>query len=537
MRHLLTYVIALLLLCCCTTERQRTAMRQGLDSLNQRNRTDQPFTVHEADSFVRFFDRHGTSNDRLLAHYLLGRAYHEHGEAPMALQCYHDALDCADTTAADCDFAQLSRVYGQMAELFYYQELYRQQLDHQRCAAQYAWKGKDTLTALICCEKEFLAYDRMGLEDSAMSVIENVASLYEKYGYDTDAAIALGLIVGTLLDKGDYKKARHYMDVYESKSGFFDENNNIEEGREYYYRGKGKYYLLTGHLDSAEYYFRKELSDGKDFNNQNAGANGLAELYKKLNKPDSAAKYYEYSYAMNDSMFAHTATGTIERMQSMYDYTRHQENSLKEAERAYKANRRLLITTLVLLVVVLIATWLYVARRQLAEHLQGISAELENAKTELSLLQRDKTANRQSIAEKEDRIQQLEKKLGRYGKLVYFGTAKAETDLTASTGYKSIKDAAARGERLEKSEWATVRDVIEEYLPGFHDFITSSYSIGTTEYKICLLLRLHFKSGEVAAMLGVSAPYISKVCSEVQAKLFGKQGSSKELAKELQKFS
>ena len=224
-------------------------------------------------------------------------------------------------------------------------------------------------------------------------------------------------------------------------------------------------------------------------------------------------------------------------MQAMYDYTRHQENSLKAAERAYKANWRLLVTTLVLLIVILIATWLYVARRQLAEHLQGISAELENAKTELSLLQRDKTANRQSIAEKEDRIQQLEKKLGRYGKLVYFGTAKAETDLTASTGYKSIKDAAARGERLEKSEWITVRDVIEEYLPGFHDFITSSYSIGTTEYKICLLLRLHFKSGEVAAMLGVSAPYISKVCSEVQAKLFGKQGSSKELAKELQKFS
>ena len=42
------------------------------------------------------------------AYYLLGRAYHEHGEAPMALQCYHDAIDCADTTAADCDYAQLA---------------------------------------------------------------------------------------------------------------------------------------------------------------------------------------------------------------------------------------------------------------------------------------------------------------------------------------------------------------------------------------------------------------------------------------------
>ncbi|MBQ3698984.1 MAG: hypothetical protein II886_03650, partial [Prevotella sp.] len=84
-------ILWILLLIGCTTERQRTAMRQGLDSINVRNRTDRPFTVRDVEPYVRFFDDHGTPNDRLLAHYLLGRAYYEHGEAPMALQCYHDA--------------------------------------------------------------------------------------------------------------------------------------------------------------------------------------------------------------------------------------------------------------------------------------------------------------------------------------------------------------------------------------------------------------------------------------------------------------
>ena len=125
MKHLLTIIAILLAFACCTTEVDRTRMRAGLDSINQCNRTGQPFTVHQLESYVRFFDSHGTPNDRLLAHYLLGRAYHEHGEASMALQCYHDAIDCADTTAADCDFAQLARVYGQMANVFYYQGLYR----------------------------------------------------------------------------------------------------------------------------------------------------------------------------------------------------------------------------------------------------------------------------------------------------------------------------------------------------------------------------------------------------------------------------
>jgi hypothetical protein len=52
-----------------------------------------------------------------------------------------------------------------------------------------------------------------------------------------------------------------------------------------------------------------------------------------------------------------------------------------------------------------------------------------------------------------------------------------------------------------------------------------------------LLLRLHFKAGEIANMLGVSPPYISKICTTVFAVLFNKKGSSRELAKELAKIN
>ena len=93
----------LLVLAGCTTAGERALMRAGLDSINIRNRNDQPFTAQDVEPYVRFFDDHGTPNDQLLAHYLLGRAYYEHGEAPMALQCYHEALDCADTTPCCTD--------------------------------------------------------------------------------------------------------------------------------------------------------------------------------------------------------------------------------------------------------------------------------------------------------------------------------------------------------------------------------------------------------------------------------------------------
>ena len=138
MRHLLTVIAILLAFACCTTEADRNRMRAELDSINQRNRNDQPITAADVQPYVNFFDDHGTANDRLLAHYLLGRAYHDHGEAPMALQCYQDAIDCADTLSGDCDYVQLSRVFGQMAQIFYEQGLYRQHIQCEKKSIKFA---------------------------------------------------------------------------------------------------------------------------------------------------------------------------------------------------------------------------------------------------------------------------------------------------------------------------------------------------------------------------------------------------------------
>lgn len=382
-----------------------------------------------------------------------------------------------------------------------------------------------------------MAYKGLGYPDSAIYIIENVAKLYDKYGYASDAAIALGAIVRTLIDRGDYQKAKTYMDRYESKSGLFDSLGNIEKGREVYYKAKGLYYLYINKSDSAEYYFRKELRDGKDFNNQHAGSKGLAELFHRINKTDSVAKYYKYAYAMNDSMYAQKKTKDVKRIQAMYDYTRQQKIANMESKRAALANKKFLLSLVALLVISLVASWLYIARRQVVENLRRTSKELYSVRVELVDLYKDKTANQQTIKEKEERINYLEKKLGRYGKLVYFGSQKVEDNMIVSPNYQKVKAMAFKGQRLSEEDWIVIRQLIEEYLPGFCDFITSKTAVNTIEYHLCLLLRLHFKTGEVAHLLDVTPAYISKISSELYKKAFNKRGSSKELAKALNKIT
>ena len=75
--------MAVLVLGGCVSSGRKAAMRAGLDSINAVNRSGLPFTVADIKPYVEFFDDHGTPNDRLLAHYLLGLAYYDHGEAPM----------------------------------------------------------------------------------------------------------------------------------------------------------------------------------------------------------------------------------------------------------------------------------------------------------------------------------------------------------------------------------------------------------------------------------------------------------------------
>ena len=536
MKHLLTVIAVLLAFACCTTEAERNRMRAELDSINQRNRNDQPFTVADVQPYVNFFDDHGTPNDRLLAHYLLGRAYHEHGEAPMALQCYQDALDCADTLSTDCNYAQLARVYGQMAQIFYEQGLYREQLNYNKSSVKYAWRGKDILLALRNHEQGSFAYMSIGYPDSAIILIQEVANNYSEFGFSTFAAISLGGSIRALIDYGQYKKAKDFMNIYESQSGLFDSLGNIEHGREIYYKAKGLYYLYSDKLDSAEYYFRKELRDGKDFNNQNAAAKGLVELYQKLHINDSVAKYSLYAYAMSDSLYAQRTTKDVERIQAMYNYTRNQDIAHKESKRAALANRRLLFSLIVLLAIFLVSSWLYIARKKLIEALVEMAKELDGIKAENNLLKQDATVNQQKINENEKRIKQLEKKLGKYGKLVYFGAERLENNLQKSSSYKVIKDIAIKGQTLSQGDWETIDNLVKEYIPGFYDFMVSDFRIDSVEYKICLLLRLHFKAGEIANMLGVTPAYISKTSTEILAGTFVKKGSSKELYKELSKI-
>ena len=103
---------------------------------------------------VDYYDRHGSPNQRLLAHYLLGCVYRDLRSAPRALEEYQRAASQADTTRADCDLPTLMRVHAQMAEIYTFLRLYEYAEKEALIAERVSWDTKDTLSALLFSMQE-----------------------------------------------------------------------------------------------------------------------------------------------------------------------------------------------------------------------------------------------------------------------------------------------------------------------------------------------------------------------------------------------
>ena len=540
MKHLLPIALTVLLLACCTTPGEYRAMSHGLDSINGLNRSDRPFSPADVQPYVSYFDRHGSGNDRLLAHYLLGRAYHEQGEAPMALQCYQEALAAADTTAADCDYAQLSRVYGQTCELFYYQGFYQEELQYRDFAIRCAWLGKDTLAAILNYEQKAHTYRYLHEEDSVVAVCEKSAALYTLYGYPDYAASVLGTCLRTLIEQGDYQKAKKYIDIYEAESGFFDSNHNIEHGREIYYNVKAYYYLGVGKLDSAKYFFWKELQFGKDLNNQNAGAKGLAETFKRLHKPDSVAKYALYGYNLIDSLYRQRSTEEIVKIQSAYKYSRLQEVARIESEKAARRSTTIwacvtFIILLLLLIYIITVTLIHKQQDTERRYLESLEI-IQQAKEDIKKLSIYEEINKNLIEEKESvitrQVDLQQSMLEEEPHIQHY----ADKSLRMTEIFHRFETMAITGNQPLAADWIQLEDAFGVFYPGFVRFLNKHrHMINDKEYKTCLLLRLSLKPTTISNMLDVRPSYISNIRVEMLEKLFSLKGKAKEFDSLIQK--
>ena len=484
---------------------------------------------------VDYYDHHGSANERMLANYVLGCVYRDMYEAPMALEYYNKATEQADTTAADCDYGTLYRVYSQMGILFSKQYLPYQLLDAFGKAEKYAYLTKDTLNAIINYQNKGDAYGYLGKKDSVIAINLQAAKLFKKHGNDYAATIAFGCNYDYYIEKKDSINAKKAFEAYNSTG--YEGNSNYEDAKAYVLYQKGTYYLFVNKQDSAYDNLSLSFKMCKSYSIKAATTKALAQYYAKVNQPAMAMKYALQSSEYNDSDLLGARKTQLQQMQAMYDYGRNQEIA-RRAE--LKAKRSTQMNYMIVFACVVLFLFLsYVYRKQLALKKKRIAASklvYEDCLLKLKRLQEEKA---QLVAEKDKKLAQIiTEKENAISKLVseihdiqnrysLSSMSDAYLVLKNSSIYKKIQCIEAHPlEEMTEEDWTELADTVEELIPNFIPMLKNRVS--DRDYRICLLIRLGIPASLMARLLNLSDAAISKSRKTMLKKLCGKVGKPKE---------
>ncbi len=525
---IISVVLTLTVLASCT---DKEAMRQRLDYVSQCNRADTVFTeawLPTVDSLVNYFDRHGNANERMMAHYLKGRVHHDMGESPIALECYQRATEMADTTQKGCDLHTLAAIYGQMANLFHMQYLPDDEMKALKMVEHYAMKNNDTLTAITAYRLRTGVYFLLNDTDSMLSVTKRSVSLYRKYGRNDLAAQILIMPISVSLDRGQYKEAWKYMQVYEKESGFFDSNGNARQGKGLYYYYKGMYLLSQNQLDKAISLFHKVLSGGF----LEAGYKGLLIAYEQKYIPDSIAKYARLFADANDSSYLNVNQERVRQVSAMYNYNRSQRLADKktiEAER-YKNIIYIIIGVGVFSVIVLFRIWRLYERNNRNKILiwnkkyYDTLTQYQNVRNDLMLSFKNFEQYRTG---KEKEVEELRQSLSVFLEdKTNSEVWNLELFVSSSTIVKRMHELAYKAKQPSEVEWDDLRQLLCKHLPSFYKLIKDDkYGLSNQEQNVAMLIRLRFIPTELIALLNLSKQRVTNIRSDINHKLFHEKGT------------
>ena len=530
---------AVVLLAGCSGDKAK--MLQQLEQLEQQNRSGEAMLNDSlAESLVNYFDRHGDANERMRSRYILGRTYYCLDELPRALEMYNEAADCADTTSADCDFAKLSRVYAQSAEIYYNQVQPRTQLENLRRAQWYAQKGKDTLMSIECFALQANAYEFLNEWDSIVYVTDMASDMFKRIDRKDRSVQVLYNELLALIHLDNYDKAGKIFYMYEKSSGFFDETNNIDKRYDIYYYIKGLYYLGVNKVDSAESLFRKELSQATDLNNRIAGCKGLQEVYSRKGIVDSIAKYANLGYILNDSAYSLSEMLNIQKFQASYNYNHQKQLAEEKANDARNAYIAIGIIMVLFLFIAVIA-WLWFRHHRMEQQLKETQYQqtqnlLEQAQSDLMELQEKNENASDLISRKSREISELQSQIAQYQ---HRQSVKDHANLEDLLDNAPITRDLAELLKANPVQSATqgqlreLRKLINELIPNFYEALNHPQALRPVEYEVCLLTRCHFKPAAISKLLDRDDAYISNLRKGILLKVYGIKGSPKELDEQI----
>ncbi|WP_288082441.1 hypothetical protein [Xylanibacter rodentium] len=296
--------------------------------------------------------------------------------------------------------------------------------------------------------------------------------------------------------------------------------------------------MNTGQYDSAHFYAKELLTVGTVYAKQTA-SRYLTELALKEKNYNNAEEHLKQFNKYTDSVKIITATESVNRMNSLYNYKlREKENLMLKAE---NANKKLILTIVIsvsFIIFVILITYVY-RNRQKLERLGRLRKQLYEQSEEYVRQNKEKIQElEQELKRTSDenmllieRIEQQRADLILANQTAMRKQARNESSknrIAATDIYKTIQDHIKKDKVITPKEWETLDRTVNQEVNDFKDNLYSYHRISQHEYHICMLIRLALSPTEMATLLGCTTSAISKARRRLQEKFFSDNGTAKD---------
>ena len=532
--------------------------RAIMDDVSRRNLAYEPLTEHDDTMMLRvvaYYRKHGTNNDLMEAYYLLGSVYRDLHEAPKAMEAFLNGINAADTTSADCRYDLLTRLYGQKSDIMYRQNLYQQAAEAENMVYRYASLAKDTLLMVSSLwgrlDRCFASCDYQTIADECWDVLEES----KRMGMYSYGATWLCTSILANVELGRLEDAAKLLSIYEQISGKIDPVTH-ESSFPIYYYAKGRVLAATGLLDSAEYFYRKEL-EAQDWDNRQAAYRGLRMVFEQKGLTDSVCKYAPLQCDAVDSSYQEMLSKNLQNLLEMYDYTRLQtENNQKELQ-LQESRRKALYTWCAFAFVVVCALFLvFYLRSCYRQRIASAELKLERANANLEERENNLQALREELAKVEDEkekqrlakeVEQAERETEEQRKVVMSNQERLdELRRRVRTNSKTLRQQYCQKRlfqsllsKAKNNEVATEQDyeqiqrtLLEKDGELLHRFYMFLPNPSETELHAFLLLHFGMSKTEVGLLTARSQAAITNICTRLFRKVHGRKCATSDEAYE-----
>ena len=507
---------------------------QMFHRLLQIKAADKSYIKHSSDSTIlSLVEYYETKGDRTLlpeAYYYAGKIYRDLNDAPRALEYYQKA---AEITPEE-NLKLKGRIYFQSGRLLLNQALYCQAIDIYKKTLYYDTRRNDSIDIIDTSRDLAYTYNKDGQKDSCLHYYNEAYRLAKETNNIRLKMSVLAQMASFYIENKDYVKAKECLQP--------ELNANFEKNRSPIHTMALKICMNTQQYDSAHFYAKELLKVGTIYARQTA-SRCLTELALRENNNEDAIKYLRLFNEYTDSVKTITATESVNRMNSLYNYNlREKENLILKADNANKKLTLAITISLIFTLFVILITYIYRNKQKQklqTERLRRLKKVLYEQSAEYIQKNNEKiTALEQEIKRTSDenlllieRIEEQRADLILANETAIRKQAKnesAKARIVTTDIYKSIQNHIKRDKVINAQEWKELDEMINREIIDFKTNLYSYYNISPHEYRICMLIRLEFSPTDIATLLGCTTSAVSKARKRLQEKFFNDHRAGKD---------